>query len=474
MKKVLLILFLFPFILSAQEIQWANKVLKYSSDLGGKQNSVKRILGKPDVFPQGGPNANAWVAKDALGNGYVEVEFEKLQEVKQVAIFENLNAGCITRIMVGVGDGKYHTVARKKHNWKEQSYGVKQKTNTDRRYYFNKKRRKTEEAPSVDFNADVAYFLLEKPEQVKAIKVEFNFGLKPGQKQIDAIGISDSEEPINASINLVKGAELLNPETLVYGNNPNESLGYPFLIGETLFYYGNDYATNARKGYIYNLQTKTSEPINNKVEGPSHFAVVQGFFPHVKRLLMGYEENYTSSQRTGYSFFKEENGIYKFDGRLSIAAFSNYSEYIDCYITPDGNRVLFGIESDMTQGGNDLYTSTPKDDGSYSYLQNMGKSINTAGDEISPFLLSDNKTLLFASNGYSGYGDFDIYVTTRLDDTWKNWSEPRNLGAAVNGQSFDLNPHYDEKTETLYYVTFREGKSSIQKVKIPLKSLTEN
>ena len=102
----------------------------------------------------------------------------------------------------------------------------------------------------------------------------------------------------------------------------------------------------------------------------------------------------------------------------------------------------------------------------------MSKSLNTAADETNPFLLSDNKTLIFTSNGYSGYGDFDIYVSVRLDDTWKNWSEPKNLGPKVNGQSFDTNPFYDEKTETLYYVSFRDGASVINKIKIPISQLT--
>ena len=85
--------FFFLFSINAQQVQWASKVIKFSSDLGGKQNGIKRILGKPDVFPQAGASANAWVPKNAL-DGYerVEVGFETPQTVKQVAIFENLNA----------------------------------------------------------------------------------------------------------------------------------------------------------------------------------------------------------------------------------------------------------------------------------------------------------------------------------------------------------------------------------------------
>ena len=67
----------------SQQVQWASKLIKYSTDLGGKQYGVKRILGKPDAFPQGGSSPNAWVPKNSLdGFEFVEVGFEKLQTVK--------------------------------------------------------------------------------------------------------------------------------------------------------------------------------------------------------------------------------------------------------------------------------------------------------------------------------------------------------------------------------------------------------
>src|SRR5690606_21765118 len=119
MKRILpfTILF-FVFSMSGQQIQWASKVIKYSSDLGGKQNGIKRILGKPDAFPQGGPSPNAWMPKDALdGFETVIVGFDKPQTVRQVAVFENLNAGCVNRIMVDNGSGKFETVWFRKRDY---------------------------------------------------------------------------------------------------------------------------------------------------------------------------------------------------------------------------------------------------------------------------------------------------------------------------------------------------------------------
>lgn len=81
MKKslfyILFSLFFTLFSVKAQQIQWASKIIKFSSDLGGKQNGIKRILGKPDAFPQGGSSANAWTPKNALdGKEVIEVAFE--------------------------------------------------------------------------------------------------------------------------------------------------------------------------------------------------------------------------------------------------------------------------------------------------------------------------------------------------------------------------------------------------------------
>ncbi len=99
-------------------------------------------------------------------------------------------------------------------------------------------------------------------------------------------------------------------------------------------------------------------------------------------------------------------------------------------------------------------------------LQNMGKVINSANDDFTPQLLSDGKTLLFASNGFSTLGNHDIFISYRQDDTWKNWSEPINLGSKINSAEFDGQPFYDEKNEILYYISAVEGKNQINQVKI--------
>jgi hypothetical protein len=74
---------------------------------------------------------------------------------------------------------------------------------------------------------------------------------------------------------------------------------------------------------------------------------------------------------------------------------------------------------------------------------------------------------LFASKGFSSYGNHDVFVSYRLDDTWKNWSEPINLGSKINSPNFEGQPFYDEKNELLYYATSVDGVMQINTVALP-------
>ena len=66
----------------------------------------------------------------------------------------------------------------------------------------------------------------------------------------------------------------------------------------------------------------------------------------------------------------------------------------------------------------------------WSEPENLGDSINTLDDEMSPFIHPDNKTLYFASKGHIGMGGFDLFMSRKIDDT--TWVTPENLGYPIN------------------------------------------
>lgn len=467
MKKIILlygICFVF-WTTEAQQIQWASKVIKFSSDLGGKQNGIKRILGKPDVFPQGGNSGNAWTPKNALdGREIVEVGFEKPQTVKQIAVFENLNAGCVTRILVDKGSGSYDAVWTRKSDWRTPTF--KSTARTDHDYYFKRKRRKIQEAPDV-FNPGIEYAILDNAvANVVAVRVEFNFSLLPGQKQIDAIGISDSEIPIQAMINTKPAFENLGDKNIL-----------DFQVAELSSFMLSD---DGQKLFLTNKTEEADQVLISQKLSDGKWAEPQ-LVPSLSKnesynyvvssnsnFLIKGGANYTrNSTETGFTLYEFKDGNYQIVSPLKITAYNNYNDTADLSVSKDGKTIIMGIETDFTQGGADLYFATKKEDGTFGLLQNLGKSVNSAGHELLPQLLSDNTTLIFSSNGYSVYGDFDLFVTYRLDDTWKKWSEPINLGSKINSPDFEGSPFYDEDKELFYFSSIVNGKTTCSSIKIP-------
>jgi OOP family OmpA-OmpF porin len=102
-------------------------------------------------------------------------------------------------------------------------------------------------------------------------------------------------------------------------------------------------------------------------------------------------------------------------------------------------------------GAPDLYVSFKKNDSVWTEPLDMGGIVNSAGDESGPFLDSDNVTLYFSSNGFSGYGGNDIYMSKRLDDTWTNWSEPKNMGPEINSKGEELFFNIPATSDYAYY-----------------------
>lgn len=99
-------------------------------------------------------------------------------------------------------------------------------------------------------------------------------------------------------------------------------------------------------------------------------------------------------------------------------------------ISSDGKTLYFSSNRPGGFGGKDLWRSTLSDDNKWSVPVNLGKTINTDGDEMSPFIHFDGKTLYFSSNGRPGMGGFDIYFSKMLNDS--TWTVPQNLGYPIN------------------------------------------
>jgi len=82
-------------------------------------------------------------------------------------------------------------------------------------------------------------------------------------------------------------------------------------------------------------------------------------------------------------------------------------------------------------GKSDIYLSIFRD-GQWGTPVNLGPQINTPGNELTPYLDTDGRTLFFASDYHPGFGGFDQFRSIRVGKRWTNWSDPDNLGLPLN------------------------------------------
>ncbi|MDY6801236.1 MAG: OmpA family protein [Bacteroidota bacterium] len=99
-------------------------------------------------------------------------------------------------------------------------------------------------------------------------------------------------------------------------------------------------------------------------------------------------------------------------------------------ISPDGKTLYFVSNRPGGIGQKDIWKSDLLPDGRWTQPQNLGKNINTPGEEQSPFIHPDNQTLYFSSDGLIGMGGFDLFKVSKKDDG--SWSEAKNLGYPIN------------------------------------------
>jgi OOP family OmpA-OmpF porin len=107
-------------------------------------------------------------------------------------------------------------------------------------------------------------------------------------------------------------------------------------------------------------------------------------------------------------------------------------------ISADGKHLIMYFSEVEKSPNSDLYASHLQPDGSWSRPEKL--KLSTTLDDVGPFVGPDQKTLYFGSarQGAGRQGGVDIYKTTRLDDTWMNWSPPINLGKPINTGSDDF------------------------------------
>ena len=444
--------------ISDSKTYWATKIVNYSSQYSKNSKSATQVLGKPNVMPTGGDAKTAWCIKEKKGkeqNGeaYITVGFDKVILLQQIVIAENYNPGAIKRVQIISEDGTIEDVY-------------------------------TKEAAGSTEDKHLLYIFLEKPSSfyVSQVKLIMDPNAVDGQNQIDAIGISDGLDSIKVEINSIpKLVFQTAPENLGAGINTIYDETAPMISpdGKEIYFvrkfHPDNFGTHKDEDDIWvsklddnnnwELAQNIGDPLNTK-----HNNYVQSITPDGNMLLVGniYDKD-KNEMYPGVSLTYRTKKGWAFPEKQNIKDFYNDSQYASYFLSNDGRFLLMSLQRKKGNGKLDLYVSFRKDDNEWEAPIHLGNTINTISNDYSPFLAADGQTLYFSSDGHAGYGKADIFRTSRLDDSWTNWSEPQNLGPVVNSPETDSKYNLPASGEFAYYSSTNKsiGKNDIFKIKLP-------
>lgn len=418
----LLYTFFISGLLHGQDTQWVSRILEASSELTPREYSAEQLIGKPNVTPGTGDSPNAWMPFREDREEYVKVGFETPVKIRQIAIAESFNPSAIYQIFVY--------------------------DRSDNEFLIN-----TFEPRPVELKSRMLHVFFDLTDfEVAAVKLVLHCDAVPGYNAIDAIAISNSTVPVRQEVKIADAAVVnASPERLSATVNSVYNELKPLVTpdGKTLLFSrqyhpgnmgGEDDPEdiwfsqwNEEKGEWMEAENMGA-PLNTK--GPNFISSIT---PDGNTVIITLGNRYTRNgkMRAGVSVSTRTSEGWTKPVPFEIINEINTHQKANYFLANNREVLLMSVEGDPSYGSRDLYVSFLLDDGRWSEPLNLGSTINTAMEEASPFLAADDKTLYFSSDGFTGYGKHDIYVSRRLDDTWTNWSEPQNLGPQINSAEDD-------------------------------------
>jgi len=130
--------------------------------------------------------------------------------------------------------------------------------------------------------------------------------------------------------------------------------------------------------------------LGNPINNPSHNMVLSLTPDNNTLYLMSQYKADGTFKSVGFSQSKRTVDGWASPEDIVVKNFLNNGDHNEFCFSSDKKIIIHCIKHTVNNGFNDLYVSFKNEDGTYTEPLHMGNAINTAGDEISPFLASDN------------------------------------------------------------------------------------
>lgn len=127
-------------------------------------------------------------------------------------------------------------------------------------------------------------------------------------------------------------------------------------------------------------------------------------------------------------------------------------------LSNDGKTLYFSSNMPNGMGGNDIWKVAVNADNTYGTPENLGKNVNTEGNESFPFISDDNKVLYFASSGRQGLGGYDVF-----EYDLASGKDAMNMGTPINTDKDDFSFSFNSKKDVGFFASNRNGNDDIFK-----------
>jgi outer membrane protein OmpA-like peptidoglycan-associated protein len=250
-------------------------------------------------------------------------------------------------------------------------------------------------------------------------------------------------EPVNLGPNVNSRTDEYWPslsadeQTLVITRLVHNSMNYNLVQEDFYFSNRNENGWSLMKDAGYPLNT----PDNEGAQSISANGKTMVFTVCNRKGIIGRCDIYYSEKEGDqWSFPKNMGG-----------AINSSSKETQPSLSADGTTIYFASDRPGGKGGLDIWKSSKAEDSTWQIPVNLGDSVNTTGDEMSPFIHPDNNTLYFSSNEHIGMGGFDIFIARRNEKG--EWGKVENLGYPINTNGDEIGLIVNASGTTAYYAS---------------------
>lgn len=210
---------------------------------------------------------------------------------------------------------------------------------------------------------------------------------------------------------------------------------------------------------FYNAINISRKNDKNQWEKPVNITLDLQTDKNCSTLCLSYDGNelylFRDDNHDGNIYVSRYNGkkwspIKKLNSNINTGAYETHAS-----LSSDGKQLFFTSNRKGGFGELDIWVSTRTSGDNWGPARNLGTTINTPFNENTPFISTDGTTLYFSSEGHDNMGGYDIFVSqlSGKDD----WTTPINLGYPLNTTDDDLFYHPIEDGATALIARFDEN-----------------